>query len=318
MVAILVIAAAIVCVFLVLVLLEKHLNKKFRTQPTGEMLGKWHVDKQIVNSGPTVVFESGLDSSGLLGWSPVIKALNGQVNTLRYDRLGYGFSHAAQSSRTINQLSIELEEMLRTANPPKPFILVGHSLGGLVVQSLASRAPDLAAAVVLIDASHPEQTKTFPDNKLDISKVPPRWILKLMLSTGLLRRITLKQFQAYSLNTREIAHYLTMGGMNIHRELSALAESLEQASQITSLGTIPLRVIVGSDAKKRAMPRSKLAGEAIRDWWLALQTDYLNLSSDSKLVEAKHSGHLVILDEPEVCANVIKALAESKDSEAQL
>ena len=70
-----------------------------------------------------------------------------------YDRAGFAWSEAGPEPRTAGNLASELSDLLRTAGVDPPFVLSGHSFGGVVVQVFASQFPDEVAGLVLVDAS---------------------------------------------------------------------------------------------------------------------------------------------------------------------
>src|SRR5258708_16032895 len=74
-----------------------------------------------------------------------------------YDRAGLGQSDPAPTPRTIQDLVVDLHALLHTANIPAPYVLVGHSLGGLTVRFYREQYPEEVVALVLIDSSHEEQ-----------------------------------------------------------------------------------------------------------------------------------------------------------------
>jgi pimeloyl-ACP methyl ester carboxylesterase len=108
------------------------------------------------HAGPTVVFESG-QGLGMASWDRVAPRLAGCARVVVYDRPGIGDSPARLSNRPVmaDTVADELARLLRAIGAAPPYILVGHSLGGLYVQSFARRNPKDVAAVVLVDAASP-------------------------------------------------------------------------------------------------------------------------------------------------------------------
>ncbi len=108
--------------------------------------------------GPSVVFESGFAATSL-NWLHVQCAVAQYAHTVSYDRSGLGWSDASASERTPKQIAKELRTMLRAAGIDPPYVLVGHSFGGLVMRRYALDYPEEAIAVVLID---PMRTDEWP------------------------------------------------------------------------------------------------------------------------------------------------------------
>jgi len=81
------------------------------------------------------------------------------VHTVSYDRCGLGWSGPSKSERTPTEIAAELRDLLHAAGIPPPYVLVGHSFGGLVVRRYALNYPDEVAGVVLVD---PMRTHEWP------------------------------------------------------------------------------------------------------------------------------------------------------------
>ena len=105
-------------------------------------------------SGPPVVFESGI-SATCLNWTQVRAEVEGFARACTYDRAGLGWSDAATSPRTTSVLVDELHALLKGAGISPPYILVGHSFGGMIVRAYAARYRDRVAGLVLVDPLSP-------------------------------------------------------------------------------------------------------------------------------------------------------------------
>ncbi|HUB19082.1 MAG TPA: alpha/beta fold hydrolase [Acidobacteriaceae bacterium] len=116
------------------------------------------MEKGPAGRGPAVVFEAGFGATSL-NWMHIQEAMADEVHTVAYDRCGLGWSSACVSERTPSNIAGELRAMLRAAGIEPPWILVGHSFGGLVMQRFALDYPDDTAAVILID---PMRTDEWP------------------------------------------------------------------------------------------------------------------------------------------------------------
>lgn len=105
---------------------------------------------------PVVVLEMGLGAGGAF-YDDIARAVSAFTRVVWYDRAGLGQSDLAPTPRTIADLTRDLQALLRAARIPGPYVLVGHSLGGLTVRFYQHRHPREVAALVLIDAAHEEQ-----------------------------------------------------------------------------------------------------------------------------------------------------------------
>lgn len=128
--------------------------------PPGELVDvageTLHVLAGRGGSGPTVVFESAL-SCPCTEWSWVLRALDGRIPYLAYDRPGNGWSSLRTSPVAAAEFNALTRDLLRSLGLPGPYLLVGHSVGGLLVRAFAANHPEDTAGIVLVDSSHPDQ-----------------------------------------------------------------------------------------------------------------------------------------------------------------
>ena len=105
------------------------------------------------SGAPVVVIDAALGMHSL-HWAGVQKEAARTTTVCTYDRAGYGWSDGASWPRTSRRIADELHLLLDRAGLPPPYVLVGHSLGGLNVRVFAHDHRDLVAGMVLVDASH--------------------------------------------------------------------------------------------------------------------------------------------------------------------
>jgi pimeloyl-ACP methyl ester carboxylesterase len=139
---------------------RRRLTKLGRRVRIGERRELYMVEMGPRGRGPAVVFESGFGATSL-NWLHIQTALAEQVHTVAYDRCGLGWSSACTSERTPRHVARELRELLRTAGIEPPWVLVGHSFGGLVMQRFALDYPEETAALILIDPMRPIEWPPF-------------------------------------------------------------------------------------------------------------------------------------------------------------
>jgi pimeloyl-ACP methyl ester carboxylesterase len=106
--------------------------------------------------GPTVVLEAGLSESAL-GWAPLQRELAATSRVCSYDRAGMAWSEPSAASPTAARSAEDLHALLANAGEPGPYVVVGHSLGAMVVRVFADAYPTEVAGLVLIDPTN-EQT----------------------------------------------------------------------------------------------------------------------------------------------------------------
>lgn len=124
-----------------------------RFPPPGRLISvngrKFHAFER--GSGPSVVLESGIAGTSM-SWILVRDKLAAHARVFSYDRAGLGWSDPPRTPRTLANAVDDLHRLLEAAALPQPYILVGHSFGGLMVREFASLYPEEVAGLVLVDA----------------------------------------------------------------------------------------------------------------------------------------------------------------------
>lgn len=130
-----------------------------------------------------VVFENGLGGE-LAWWRDVLADLSRDTTTLAYNRPGYGRSSLTDTPRDGLHVVEELRALLRAQGLAPPYVLVGHSLGGLYMQLFARRYPQETFALVLVDSTHPRQLEG--DGAIENRSLVVRGLLQVLV-TGIAR-----------------------------------------------------------------------------------------------------------------------------------
>ena len=106
------------------------------------------------SGSPTVVLEpGGGEMSSNLGW--IAPAVARDTRVCVYDRAGRGWSEPADTAQDGAQIATDLHTLLQRGHVPGPYVLAGHSFGGLYVLTFAARYPDEVAGMVLVDSTAP-------------------------------------------------------------------------------------------------------------------------------------------------------------------
>jgi len=129
-----------------------------RYPPPGRMVDlgthRLHLYETGSGNGPTILLEAGLMST-VLSWTGLQQELSKSFRVVSYDRAGLGWSDLGPMPRTAERLVGELRLALEKAAIAPPYILIGHSFGGLLMPLFATRFPKEVEGLVLIDAVAP-------------------------------------------------------------------------------------------------------------------------------------------------------------------
>jgi pimeloyl-ACP methyl ester carboxylesterase len=224
---------------------------------------------------PAVVFESGMGED-LSTWKDVQPAISKLTRTLSYDRAGLGESKAPASThaRDAKELAIELRAMLHSARVPAPYILVGHSLGGAIVQVFAHEYPGDVAGLVLVDPG---------DGRLDkllSSKLPP---------------------EIWAARQKELAEEMPKLPEGVRREYEGLDASGEEVSQAFPLPPVPIVLLTGTQ-KNPQFPGNPLE----QDLKLELHNQLAARNPGMEHVLVPASRHYIQNDAPDKVIAAIK------------
>jgi len=245
----------------------------------------------VVSAGsgtPTVILETGLGAESA-EWAVVQKDVAAIAQVLRYDRAGRGASDPvlAPVPRTADEILDDLRALLRRAEIEPPYVLVGHSFGGLLMRLFAHHHPGDVAGLVLVDSMHEDQ--------FDIlgPMLPPP-------AAGEPTELTrFRQF--WQGGWRDPA--ATPEGIDF-------VKTIEQARAVRSLGNIPVHIIIAGTFLNQSMIddnwRSVLQGR-----WQELQMDFLRLSPRATNSFALKSGHFVQRDMPHAVSDSIRAIVSA-------
>ncbi|MBB3069250.1 pimeloyl-ACP methyl ester carboxylesterase [Paenibacillus baekrokdamisoli] len=293
---------------------SEHAKKDF--PPPGKLVdvGGYRLHLQKFGSGsPTIVLEAGSGETSL-SWRNIPEQLAPFATVVTYDRAGYAWSEKANTERTGANIIKELHSALEKEGINGPYLLVGHSLGGMYARLFAQTYPDKVTGLVLIDA-RPENderdTKSILESE-NFSGNPPSSILKLLKRSGafrlfqdsLLEGLVPKEDRSQFINVIAKPSYF-----EAKEQEGKLAASTEDAIRRQNLGSLPVRIIArGLPQDYAAVGISEEGGKRLEEIWQAGQRTMMKISSDSELIIAKKSGHMVIHDEPALVIETIRSL----------
>lgn len=214
--------------------------------------------------GPTVVLFNGLGERTQI-WARVARTVAATTRVCVFDRSGEGWSGPGAGAQDGHQLALDLHELLRAARVSGPYVLAGHSVGGVYALVYAKMYPAQVAGMALIDSSSPEQFE-LPDY--------PRFYSMWRRVGALLP--SLSRVGGRLVGASNAAEYSAD-----RVEFNELPRVFEQAKALRSLHGRPLAVVT---ADRRAMRG-----------WQAAQAKLARLSTNSSRVHVAGATHATIL-----------------------
>jgi len=239
---------------------------------------------QVLGQGtPTVVLETGSCWSGLQAWRKVMPEVSRFTRVMAYDRADLGGSDKAPTPRTWSDMVRDLRTLLEAAYIQGPFVLVGASIGGILIRLFTRHYARDIAGLVLVDGTHPR-------NSFD-------YLGHLLLP----RADDSQQLKDF----RRWFTIQTGGEPGIHVEDVECVDwqaSLPAALALGTLGTRPLVVLTaGIPAVAPNTPGLPPGlGEQMHATWLLSQRDLATLSTKSTHILVDDSQHMIAHDRPDV------------------
>ena len=209
---------------------------------------------------PAVVFESGWGSE-IRTWEYVFATVAEFTTVVAYSRAGNGDSEAGPLPRTPERIAEDLHILLRQMNIEPPYVLVGHSLGGLYIRVFAALHPEEVSGLVFIDAMHERLFKEF--ERLD----PDGWVRTLEIQDQMIARQS-KQLQSEVLEYRNV-------------------QAAGALSKAPSLTDIPVIVLTSVKPDESQWVRNTPEGMKV---WQQLQAEWSTSSSKGRQIVTDRSG----------------------------
>lgn len=264
---------------------------------------------------PTVIMDAGNNDFSVT-WATVQPEIAQFTQVCSYDRGGFGWSESSPYPRTSSVMVDELHTLLTQAGIEPPYVLIGHSFGGMNMRLFAHQYPDKTAGLVLVDSSHEEQEQRIEA----LANAVPDFVgqfetLGQMSTLGVLamspqdipdrglKGEALDQFRAILSTTGYFETAVS--------ETQAISDSFAEVrnANITSLGDIPLVVLT------RGLPdpipgASEADNLAYENTWQELQAELAAQSTNSKQIIAEESDHYIQLRQPELVIEAVQEMVQ--------
>jgi pimeloyl-ACP methyl ester carboxylesterase len=260
---------------------------------------------------PTVILESGLNDF-YVSWAKVQPEISSLTRVCSYDRAGLGWSDQGLNPRTVDVMADELHTLLSEAGVGQPYILVGHSFGGIVARSFASLYPDEVVGVILVDSAHEEQGKRLTFLKKYAGRIVDQFTtFSLMSSIGLMalspdsipnRGLPDEAYKQYQ------AVLATTGYFKAAKAESTAFYS-GKMNPPPALGDLPL-IVLSHGLPDLSLNLTDTEQAQFEQEWTNMQHELVKLSTKSKQIIAQHSGHYIQLDQPELVVNAVNELIQ--------
>ncbi len=276
---------------------------------------------------PTVVLEAPNGESSLI-WAAVQPEVAKFARVCAYDRAGLGWSERGPKPRTIAVITDELAALLAGAGVAPPYVLVGNSIGGMYARTYAHRHPDQVVGMVLVDATHEEQTMRFPASLQRVQRQSQKMMVFGMRlfaklnAIGLLallaERGNIKWPTPLPANVREAYVGLACSGAKSFEAIADETAAAEgnmaavAAARIATLGDIPLVVLsAGLSPISAGSGISASDVEQFKVLAPQLQAELAALSPRGRQSVAEKSGHYIQVDQPELVVAAIRDVVEA-------
>ena len=269
--------------------------------PPGTIFSVFDTELHIFCVGegsPTILLEAGLGGN-YLDWTLAQPLIAVRHRVCAYDRAGAGFSGPTSRSRSAQHITDELHELVGKANIAAPFILVGHSFGGMMALHYAKRFPADVAGLLLLDPMHPEQFERFSKAGVDVPTEP-----------NLILGRTASFAATYALPESLHARAMHLAGGDTARifMVKEMRWMVLDAAEVKAAGFqhLPSRILLhGNREWDGSHPDGRM-----EQAWSDMHSDLAQMIGAANPVAIVGSGHQIALDAPQIVASAVEDIVD--------
>lgn len=298
--------------------------------PPGRMISVHGVNLHLYCMGsgsPTLVLEAGLGEN-VLSWHPVHAKLAEHMRVCAYDRPGLGWSDPIDAAIQPEDVAKNLHALLNNAGIAPPFVLVGHSRGGIYVRAFYHQFPEETQGIVLVDSTHEQSPMhQYPYASWDYRKQAMQIAVAEPLSRiGLVRLLGIANadrrpspLPAQILAAKTALQNRTATAHAVVNEIAVMRRGLDPATPPPdSLGNLSLLILTAGNlvapdlvAREAARAGKDVETEkALARIQQAEQDDLAHLSSHSRHIIVGNSGHFIMQDQADEFVGAVSEFAK--------
>jgi pimeloyl-ACP methyl ester carboxylesterase len=281
------------------------------------------------SSGPTVLFEAAIAATSL-NWFHIQEAVSRFAFTASYDRGGLGWSSPCRTARTPANITAELHQMLEGAGIAPPYILVGHSFGGLVMRRFALDYPEEVTSVVLVDPMRCEEWPPLnPGKQSEIDRGKKLFRVAIHAARiGLARLAVTSLFLRSGRTANQLAGAAGNGGLHVlNRIKSEVGKMPREVWPVIAAHWSRPGNYAGMRSHVEAVPDTVLEmhnAESIKNIPVLVLTpgkstplseeEISRIGNSAQQVIASRSAHWIHLDQPDLVIDSIREMVLSAEA----
>ncbi len=262
---------------------------------------------------PAVVIEAGAGNFGF-DYIHVQEAVSEFAACVVYDRAGYGWSDPDAAPRTAARATDDMRAVLRAAELAGPYVLVGHSLGGLYVRRYAQRFADDVAGLVLVEPSHEDLAARMPVQLRDLEArqraAAERMLRERSFSPPQIAAARTQTERVYASWPDSLREELVDRHLDPDKLLAAIAETSALdavGNEVRRAGPLPdVPTIVLTGAAVEPLPISAELARLLMAHKLELHAELAGSVTSGEHRVLEDSGHMVQYQRPDAITQAVQ------------